>query len=469
MLSLVNGAKPYIKPKPKVDVPRADNLVFRLHYRATFAFLAVCSILVSSYTYIDSAGSAIQCMINKGQPDIVNPIVTRYCWIMSTFTLPKYYEGTPGKDIMYHGVGPMYNPSHEEEEPVYHAYYQWVPLMLMFQAICFYAPHFIWKQLDNGKIKNIIVGLNKHLEDDSDRDKKLDQLATYLKQRMGYRREHKAWARNFFLCECLNFVNVIVQIFLTDRFLGYEFSTFGMEVLRFTGMDQENRIDPMSRVFPRITKCTFHKYGGSGTIQNLDALCVLGMNILSEKIYVFLWFWLIILAVITGLNLILRGFQLFMPAARDRLVKLENFGYVDQVVVKGHNNGKEKGKKTTAYATVRRADIDKVVSKLTYSDWLVLYYLAQAMDKGHFGELLSKLASELPEYPYASDEEEAAMRPLTKHKDDFDDDDEDMVKHRLSMDDPTDNPEKEMTDSRRATLRSPAKFGSLFRNGGKQR
>jgi len=294
-------------------------------------------------------------------------------------------------------------------------------------------------------------------------------LATYLKQRMGYRREHKAWARNFFLCECLNFVNVIVQIFLTDRFLGYEFSTFGMEVLRFTGMDQENRIDPMSRVFPRITKCTFHKYGGSGTIQNLDALCVLGMNILSEKIYVFLWFWLIILAVITGLNLILRGFQLFMPAARDRLVKLENFGYVDQVVVKEHNNGKEKGKKTAAYATVRRADIDKVVSKLTYSDWLVLYYLAQAMDKGHFGELLSKLASELPEYPYASDEEEAAMRPLTKHKDEFDDDDEDMVKHRLSMDDPTDNPEKEMTDSRRATLRSPAKFGSLFRNGGKQR
>ena len=24
---------------------------------------------------------------------------------MSTFTLPKYYEGTPGKDIMYPGVG----------------------------------------------------------------------------------------------------------------------------------------------------------------------------------------------------------------------------------------------------------------------------------------------------------------------------------------------------------------------------
>ena len=100
-MGLVKGVEPYIKPKPKVEVPRADNFVFRLHYRvrscfmliyyrssksyyikhlipsrtdmywiftsfqATFAFLAVASILVSSYAYIDSKGSNIQCMINK--------------------------------------------------------------------------------------------------------------------------------------------------------------------------------------------------------------------------------------------------------------------------------------------------------------------------------------------------------------------------------------------------------------------
>ena len=34
----------------------------------------------------------------------------------------------------------------------------------------------------------------------------------------------------------------------------------------------------------RMTKCTFHKYGGSGTIQKFDALCVLGMNIINEKV-----------------------------------------------------------------------------------------------------------------------------------------------------------------------------------------
>ena len=83
-------------------------------------------------------------------------------------------------------------------------------------------------------------------------------------------------------------------------------------------MDQEDRIDPMSRVFPRVTKCTFHKYGGSGTIQNLDALCVLGMNILSEKIYVFLWFWFVILAIITGVGLIYRAITIFSSDTRKR-------------------------------------------------------------------------------------------------------------------------------------------------------
>ena len=46
---------------------------------------------------------------------------------------------------------------------------------------------------------------------------------------------------------------------------------------------------------------------------------------------------------------------------------------------------------------------------------------------------------------------------------DFNDDDE-MVKKPLSLNDPTDNSEKEFSNSRTGTLRSPAKFGSFFRN-----
>ncbi len=42
--------------------------------------------------------------------------------------------------------------------------------------------------------------------------------------------------------------------------------------------------------------------------------------------------------------------------------------------------------------SVHPGDIETVVEKLPYSDWLILYFLAQAMDKDYFGDLLAKLS-----------------------------------------------------------------------------
>ena len=42
------------------------------------------------------------------------------------------------------------------------------------------------------------------------------------------------------------------------------------------------------------------------------------MNILNEKIYIVLWFWFVILAAITAVNLVVRAMQLFCPTTRQR-------------------------------------------------------------------------------------------------------------------------------------------------------
>lgn len=47
-------------------------------------------------------------------------------------------------------------------------------------------------------------------------------------------------------------------------------------VYKFTGWQ--------SLLMFRMTKCMFQKFGPSGTIEKLDALCVLGMNIINEKV-----------------------------------------------------------------------------------------------------------------------------------------------------------------------------------------
>ncbi len=43
-------------------------------------------------------------------------------------------------------------------------------------------------------------------------------------------------------------------------------------------------------------------FGPSGTLQNLDALCVLPLNILHDKIFLILWFWYFILFLMTFLQ-----------------------------------------------------------------------------------------------------------------------------------------------------------------------
>ena len=55
----------------------------------------------------------------------------------------------------------------------------------------------------------------------------------------------------------------------------------------------------MDIVFPKITKCTFYKYGPSGTIESRDAVCVMTLNIINEKIYTVLWYWLLLLSTVS--------------------------------------------------------------------------------------------------------------------------------------------------------------------------
>jgi len=48
---------------------------------------------------------------------------------------------------------------------------------------------------------------------------------------------NKGYAYTYALCELLNFVIVVLNIYLTDVFLGNEFSTYGPEVFRFLSED----------------------------------------------------------------------------------------------------------------------------------------------------------------------------------------------------------------------------------------
>ena len=78
-----------------------------------------------------------------------------------------------------------------------------------------------------------------------------------------------------------------------------------------------------TKVLYKVTKCTFHKYGPSGTVMKHDGLCVLPSNIINEKIYIFVWFWLVAVAAITAAFLLYRVAVIAGPAIRVALIAVK--------------------------------------------------------------------------------------------------------------------------------------------------
>nr|NVI75124.1 innexin 2 [Cucujiformia] len=249
-----------------------DNNVFRLHYKATVIVLVAFSLLVTSRQYI---GDPIDCIVDEIPADVMDT----YCWISATYTVPNRLTGRVGIDIAQPGVA-----SHVDgkDEVKYHKYYQWVCFALFFQAMLFYVPRYLWKTWEGGRIKMLVLDLNCPIVNEECKQDRKRLLVDYFTTNLHMQ---NFYAFRFFICEVLNFVNVVGQIFFMDYFLDGEFSTYGSDVLSFTELEPEQREDPMARVFPKVTKCTFHKYGPSGTVQKFDGLCVLPVNIVNEKIY----------------------------------------------------------------------------------------------------------------------------------------------------------------------------------------
>lgn len=121
------------------------------------------------------------------------------------------------------------------------------------------------------------------------------------------------------------------------------------------------------QVFPKVTKCLFKAYGPSGTVQQFDAFCVLPVNILNEKVFIFLWFWYIILAVLTGIDLIYQVITLVFPSVRLFIFK------------------RKAGKDTDSNI------VEEIFRKTDIGDWFVLMLIRSNINQQLFRKVVTEL------------------------------------------------------------------------------
>jgi len=348
-----------LKTLVKVSHIHIDSSVFRLHWCISSVILLTFSVIITTRQYV---GNPIDCIHTNDVPDDVFDL---YCWIHSTYTIPRALSLHVGDEVAHPGV--ITSSVDEEDERRYVSYYQWVGFTLFFQAILFYIPRWLWKNWEAGKITALMMDLDIGVVSEVEKKQKKKLLLDYLYDNL---KNHNWWAYRYFFCELLAFINIIGQMFLMDRFFEGAFFTFGLEVIAFAERDQEDRLDPMVYIFPRMTKCTFHKFGASGEVEKHDALCILPLNIVNEKIYIFLWFWFLILGVLSALVVVYRLVIIISPRMRAYLLYIR-------------------------FRLIKREVINTIVKKSKMGDWFLFYMLGQNVDSIIFKEVMHELARRL--------------------------------------------------------------------------
>ena len=107
----------------------------------------------------------------------------------------------------------------------------------------------------------------KHLAKDKqskiveDAEKKCDCLLDTFNQQL--RNKYDRYFYGFLGCEILNILIVVSQMFLTNRFLGGNFLSYGFDVYQYYSLPPEETTledihNPMCEAFPRVRKSNFN-------------------------------------------------------------------------------------------------------------------------------------------------------------------------------------------------------------------
>ncbi|BFZ21820.1 hypothetical protein BsWGS_24859 [Bradybaena similaris] len=312
----------------RIQGSKDDDWADRVSHLWTVGVLAMFTLLVSSVQYV---GDPIHCWCPAQFTGAYVGYTKSVCWISNTYYIPT--------DEMI----PRNIAAREEKEI---SYYQWVPIIFLFQALMFKIPNLIWRMLNStgGLNMDRLVQLaeSTQLGKPDDREKITYQVAKYLdrwlkahrqyhynlmvrlRQRFANvfcfwfaKREGKFLTGFYLFIKALYAANVIGQFFILNSFLSMDFSWFGYEVLYKLFKEGEFTNSPR---FPRITLCDF-EIRQLQNLQRYTVQCVLPINLFNEKIFIFLWFWYFLVAVIATVSYLSWLYYVLIGYNRYRYVK----------------------------------------------------------------------------------------------------------------------------------------------------
>lgn len=262
-------------------------------------------------------------------------------WWKSLFKTVHRFVKTSGVGVSYNiaymlpGI-PVPNGRGEEHFiKFHHTYYQYIPVILFLQAVCFYAPHYLWKVWENGVVASVCKQIYDHRFSPSDYFDTNYYIIDYLQNAFF---TNRTLVYKYYFCHLLMLVNVIAQIIILNSILNNQFITYGLDMIEYTFIDEdvyglrdfftakpENLNNPMDFIFPKVTNCRFINLGDGGSPNELNFACVLPLNMFHDKFFLILWFWLLLLTILSTMQIIFDILYAFLPRLRRQLF-IRRFG-----------------------------------------------------------------------------------------------------------------------------------------------
>lgn len=312
----------------KLTSSNDDDWADRLNHLYTVILLAIFAVFITSGHF---AGNPIECWCPAHFTNAFVAYTKSYCWVKNTYYIPM---DTPI---------PVVRESRDTEEVTY---YQWVPIILMFMAFLFKFPSLVWRLFNGVSGINVdkIVSMADATQIGSNekRDETVGHIAIYMNKWLEAHRHDRLnilirvrQKASRFLCFCcskrdgtyltglyifvkaLYVVNVVIQFFLLNAFMGGWYSLYGFEVIDGLAKDQYWRDSPR---FPKVTLCDF-EIRQLQNIQVYTVQCVLPINLYNEKIFIFLWFWFVYVAVCTCGNFLFWVWRSLFHSSRISYIK----------------------------------------------------------------------------------------------------------------------------------------------------
>lgn len=298
-MNLLDSALASIKPR------KDDTIVDRLNYYYSVVIIIAMALTLTAKQYV---GHPIQCWVPSEFSKAWEQYAENYCFVYNTYwvrpdeKIPQKVDDRTNRQLIY---------------------YQWIPFLMALEAAFFYLPMIFWSQTNTGSGLNIasmvhtvsgiettefferkkaVITICQHFEDTLQLRYVWKIGASKLDTFLKLGRLDGCYVSNIFIITKIFYIiNITGQFIMMNQFLGQNNYAWGANILSdiIDGKDWE-----LSGNFPRIALCDFTVRTLSN-VHRYSIQCVLVLNMFNEKIFLFLYWWLILVGIMTFCDMLI--------------------------------------------------------------------------------------------------------------------------------------------------------------------